>query len=196
MLLIKCQKRGLKVPQIIYRRKPGVGDDKHALSRCSFRMHNNLRKWEKKKPELSRKERTLLHSTQQISKFLQGKTSNLKDVNTSLLSPNCYLCSGTSWICVCACIISFSPLMSSLKLCKNFDFSLCTIFMGEDLDIIVKVCDKFVKGRNADIRQWCSTSENLASSPLLPLHSPLKKACRLTAEKQSSVSLRRTFLVI
>lgn len=149
----------------------------------------------RKKIELSRKERTLLQSTQQISKFLQGKTSNLKDVNTSLLSPNCYLCSGTSWICVCACIISFSPLMSSLKLGKNFDFSLCTIFIGEDLDIIVKVCDKFVKGRNAGIRPGCSTSANLASSPLPPLQSPLKKICRLTAEKQSSGSRTRTFPV-
>lgn len=76
----------------------------------------------RKKIDLSRKERTILNSTQQISKFLQGKTSNLKGINTFLLSPNCYLCSCASWICVCACIIFFSPLMSSLKLCKSFDF--------------------------------------------------------------------------
>lgn len=106
-------------------------------------MHNNLRKWEK--IDLSRKERTLLHPTQQISKFLQGKTSNLKGINTPLLSPNCYLCSCTSWICVCACIIFFSPLMSSLKLCKNFDFSFSTIFSGEEL--VVKLCDKLVKSK-------------------------------------------------
>lgn len=78
----------------------------------------------RKKIDLSRKERTILNSTQQISKFLQGKTSNLKGINTFLLSPNCYLCSCASWICVCACIISFSPLMSSLKLCKNVIFAL------------------------------------------------------------------------
>lgn len=69
MLLIKCQKRGLKVPQIIYRRKPGVGDDKHALSRCSFRMHNNLRKWEKKTRVIKKRENSPTFNTanQQIS---------------------------------------------------------------------------------------------------------------------------------
>lgn len=120
----------------------------------------------RKKIDLSRKERTILNSTQQISKFLQGKTSNLKGINTFLLSPNCYLCSCASWICVCACIIFFSPLMSSLKLCKNFDFRFAQS-SGETWTLWWKVCDKFVKVINAmwALWQWDFTTVKRGSSP-------------------------------
>ena len=126
------------------------------------RMHNNLRKWEK--IDLSRKERTILNSTRQISKFLQGKTSHLKGINTFLLSPNCYLCSCASWICICACIIFFSPLMSS-KLCKIFDFRFAQS-SGETWTLWWKVCDKFVKVRNAGFYgSEISPLQNRGSSP-------------------------------
>lgn len=59
---------------------------------------------------------------------------------------------------LCMCVHNlFLTTDVIIKAVQEFWFLLCTIFRG-DLDIMVKVCDKFVKGRNVGWRQWNFTT--------------------------------------
>lgn len=135
-----------KVPQIIYRRKIGEGDDNYDLSRCSLRMHNNLRKWEKnrfiKKRENYPKFNT---ANQQISsgKDIKFERHQYFSAVTKLLFM--LMCQLDLCMCVHNLFLTTDVI---IKAVQEFWFSLCTIFR-RDLDIMVKVCDKFVKVRNA-----------------------------------------------
>lgn len=124
-----------KVPEIIYRRNIGVGDDNYDLSRRSLWMHNNLRKWEKnrfiKKRENYPKFNT---ANQQISsgKDIKFERHQYFSAVTKLLFM--LMCQLDLCMCVHNLFLTTDVI---IKAVQDFWFSLCTIFRG-DLDIMAK----------------------------------------------------------
>lgn len=145
-----------KVPKIIYRRKIGVGDDNYDLSRCSLRMHNNLRKWEKKRFIKKRENHPKFNTAnQQISsgKDIKFERHQYFSAVTKLL----FMLMRQLDLCMCVHNL-FLTTDVIIKAVQDFWFSLCTIFRG-DLDIMVKSLWQVHKSKKCRLlRQWNFTT--------------------------------------